>query len=247
MEFGAVNVAALLIFAEDRKHIEKARVAVGCVGARPKRAIKAEETLAGECGSCTVLVQGKPILSCLALAVDYQDQEVLTIEGVSKEGGDLSVVQQAFLEGGAVQCGFCTPGMMLSTEALKLDYVGGAFGGKVNLFSHEFCAARLSMITGRPAKIEATREEIFTAYRHGQPLIVEVKTGVKKDGTLCAQQFRIINNCGAFRGSGVVIIFLAWGSVWSLTGSRTSSMRAMPFTRTTPFAVPSGDTAHHAG
>jgi CO/xanthine dehydrogenase Mo-binding subunit len=66
------------------------------------------------------------------------------------------------------------------------------------------------MKAGRPVKIEASREEIFSAYRHGQPLIVEVKTGVKKDGTMVAQEFRIINNCGAFRGSGVVIIFLAW-------------------------------------
>ena len=57
----------------------------------------------------------------------------------------------------------------------------------------------------------ATREEIFAAYRHGQPLIVKVKTGVKKDGTIVAQQFRTINNCGAYRGSGVVVIFLAWG------------------------------------
>ncbi|MBW1997344.1 MAG: molybdopterin-dependent oxidoreductase [Deltaproteobacteria bacterium] len=104
-----------------------------------------------------------------------------------------------------------TLGLPYSSVRIQKAYVGGAFGGKVDLFSHEFCAARLSMMTGRPVKIEATREEIFTAYRHGQPLIVEVKTGVKKDGTLCAQQFRIINNCGAFRGSGVVIIFLAWG------------------------------------
>ena len=60
-------------------------------------------------------------------------------------------------------------------------------------------------------KVEATREEIFAAYRHGQPLIVELKTGVKKDGTLMAQELRIINNCGAYRGSGVVVIFLSWG------------------------------------
>jgi 4-hydroxybenzoyl-CoA reductase subunit alpha len=100
-----------------------------------------------------------------------------------------------------------------SAVRVQKAYVGGAFGGKIDLFSHEFCAALLSMKTGRPVKIEASREEIFTAYRHGQPLIVEVKTGVKKDGTLVAQQFRIINNCGAYRGSGVVVIFLAWGFV----------------------------------
>lgn len=101
-------------------------------------------------------------------------------------------------------------GLPLSSVRVQKAYVGGAFGGKVDLFSHEFCASLLSMKVGRPVKIEASREEIFSAYRHGQPLIMEVKTGVKKDGTLVAQQFRIINNCGAFRGSGVVIIFLAW-------------------------------------
>ncbi|MFH1350235.1 MAG: xanthine dehydrogenase family protein molybdopterin-binding subunit [Pseudomonadota bacterium] len=106
-----------------------------------------------------------------------------------------------------------TLGMPFSAVRVQKAYVGGAFGGKVDLFSHEFCAALLSMKTGRPVKIEASREEIFTAYRHGQPLIVEVKTGVKRDGTLVAQSFRVINNCGAYRGSGVVVIFLSWGFI----------------------------------
>ena len=104
-----------------------------------------------------------------------------------------------------------TLGLPFSTVRVQKAYVGGAFGGKIDLFSHEFCAALLSMKTGRPVKIIASREEVFSAYRHGQPLIVEVKTGVKKDGTLLAQQFKIINNAGAYRGSGVVVIFLAWG------------------------------------
>ncbi len=90
-------------------------------------------------------------------------------------------------------------------------YVGGTFGGKIDLYSHEYCAARLSMITRRPVRIVASREEIFSAYRHGQPLAMELKTGVKKNGTIVAQQIRVINNSGAFRGSGVVVIFLAWG------------------------------------
>jgi carbon-monoxide dehydrogenase small subunit len=71
----------------------------------------------GECGSCTVLAEGKPILSCLSLAVDYQNQRILTIEGLA-EGEDLTPVQQAFVEYGAIQCGFCTPGVVLSTTAL---------------------------------------------------------------------------------------------------------------------------------
>jgi 4-hydroxybenzoyl-CoA reductase subunit alpha len=104
-------------------------------------------------------------------------------------------------------------GLPFSAVRVRKAYVGGAFGGKIDLYSHEFSAALLSMKTGRPVRIEASREEIFTAYRHGQPLVVEVKTGVKKDGTLIAQQFRVINNCGAYRGSGVVVIFLAWGFI----------------------------------
>jgi CO/xanthine dehydrogenase Mo-binding subunit len=98
-----------------------------------------------------------------------------------------------------------------SSVRIHKAYVGGTFGGKIDLYSHEYCASRLSMITGRPVQITASREEIFSAFRHAQPLILEIKTGVKKDGTLVAQRIRAINNAGAFRGSGVVVIFLAWG------------------------------------
>ncbi|MDH4011530.1 MAG: molybdopterin-dependent oxidoreductase, partial [Desulfobacterales bacterium] len=84
-----------------------------------------------------------------------------------------------------------TLGLPFSAVRVQKAWVGGAFGGKIDLFSHEFCAALLSIKTGRPVKVEASREEIFAAYRHGQPLIVELKTGVKKDGTLMAQQLRI--------------------------------------------------------
>ncbi len=98
-----------------------------------------------------------------------------------------------------------------SAVRVHKTYVGGTFGGKIDLYSHEYCAARLSMITGCPVRIVATREEIFSAYRHGQPLVMEIKTGVRRDGTIVAQQVRAINNAGAYRGSGVVVIFLAWG------------------------------------
>lgn len=71
----------------------------------------------GECGSCTVLLDGQPVLACLMLAVDAQGKKITTIEGIAKNG-KLSPVQQAFIDHGAVQCGFCTPGMVLSATAL---------------------------------------------------------------------------------------------------------------------------------
>ncbi len=71
----------------------------------------------GDCGACTVLLDGKPVNACLVLAVEARDREVTTIEGVAGDGA-LHPVQQAFVEKGAVQCGFCTPGMVLSAVAL---------------------------------------------------------------------------------------------------------------------------------
>ena len=69
----------------------------------------------GECGSCTVLVNGKSVLSCLTLACDVEGKEILTIEGLSK-GETLDPIQEAFIEHGAVQCGFCTPGMIMNLK-----------------------------------------------------------------------------------------------------------------------------------
>jgi aerobic carbon-monoxide dehydrogenase small subunit len=71
----------------------------------------------GDCGACTVLMDGLPVFSCLVLAVEADGHEVLTIEGVA-EGPDLHPIQQAFVEQGAIQCGFCTPGMVLNALAL---------------------------------------------------------------------------------------------------------------------------------
>ena len=71
----------------------------------------------GNCGSCTVLMDGKPVVSCLLLTMEAQGKDILTIEGLAKDG-DLHALQQAFIDHGALQCGFCTPGMLLSAKAL---------------------------------------------------------------------------------------------------------------------------------
>ncbi|OGP87894.1 MAG: hypothetical protein A2157_10605 [Deltaproteobacteria bacterium RBG_16_47_11] len=71
----------------------------------------------GECGACTVLLDGKAVYSCLILAMDAVGKEITTIEDLAR-GTDLHRIQKAFLECGAVQCGFCTPGMILTAKAL---------------------------------------------------------------------------------------------------------------------------------
>jgi carbon-monoxide dehydrogenase small subunit len=71
----------------------------------------------GECGSCTVIMDGKPVLSCLYLAIEAQGKDILTVEGLAQEG-KLHPIQQAFVDHGAIQCGFCTSGMLMSAKAL---------------------------------------------------------------------------------------------------------------------------------
>ena len=71
----------------------------------------------GDCGSCTVLINGKPMFSCLILAVDAKGKDILTIEGLAKEG-ELHPLQKSFVEQGAIQCGYCTPGMILVSKSL---------------------------------------------------------------------------------------------------------------------------------
>ena len=74
----------------------------------------------GECGACTVLLDGEPVLSCLVLPVECQGREIKTVEGLAR-GGQLHPLQQAFAELGAAQCGYCTPGILLTAEALLED------------------------------------------------------------------------------------------------------------------------------
>ena len=75
----------------------------------------------GECGSCTVLVDGLPTLSCSTLAISIRDKDILTIEGLA-EGDVLHPLQQEFIEKGAIQCGFCTSGMIMTANAFLSEY-----------------------------------------------------------------------------------------------------------------------------
>ena len=73
----------------------------------------------GECGACTVLIDGEATLSCLTLAIECEGKEILTVEGLEdSKTGELDPIQEAFVENFGIQCGFCTPGMVMSAKAL---------------------------------------------------------------------------------------------------------------------------------
>jgi carbon-monoxide dehydrogenase small subunit len=105
----------------------------------------------GDCGACTVLVDGRPTLACLTLAVTLEGREIVTIEGLAGERG-LHPLQDAFDEHGAAQCGFCTPGMILSAKAL-LDENPGASVDEVKLA----LSGNLCRCTGYVKIVDAVR------------------------------------------------------------------------------------------
>ncbi len=92
----------------------------------------------GECGACTVLVNGRAVLSCLTLALDATGVQITTIEGVS-QGEALDPIQQAFVDHGAVQCGFCTPGMILTAKELLTKQKQPSLAQIKQALSGNFC------------------------------------------------------------------------------------------------------------
>ena len=78
--------------------------------------------LVGECGACTVIVDGRSVDSCLVLAAECDGADVLTVEGLAARDGRLAPIQQAFLDKGAVQCGFCIPGQLMSAHVLLAEH-----------------------------------------------------------------------------------------------------------------------------
>jgi len=107
---------------------------------------------AGECGACTVLMDGEPVNSCMVLAVEADGVEVVTVEGLAHDG-QLDVVQQAFVEEGAVQCGFCTPGVLISARAL-LDRNPSPTEGEIR----EALVGNLCRCTGYTRIVRAVQE-----------------------------------------------------------------------------------------
>ena len=110
VEFCLNGKSVSLETAPDRRVVDVLREELGLTGTK-------ECCGSGECGACTILVDGESRLSCLMLAAQLTGRSVTTIEGVADEEG-MDIVQRAFVEQGAVQCGFCTPGVLISAQAL---------------------------------------------------------------------------------------------------------------------------------
>lgn len=106
----------------------------------------------GDCGACTVLVDGEPILACLQLARQVDGRSVTTVEGL-EENGELNDLQRAFVRNGAAQCGFCTPGMLMSAEAL-LEHQAAPNEAEVR----EALAGNLCRCTGYNKIVDAVLE-----------------------------------------------------------------------------------------
>ncbi|SHM62296.1 (2Fe-2S)-binding protein [Actinacidiphila paucisporea] len=114
----------------------------------------------GECGSCTVRLDGVPVCSCLVAAGQAQDRRVDTVEGLAGEGGELSPIQQAFVDAGAVQCGFCTPGLLVAADEL-LEHNPSPSDGDIR----EALSGNLCRCTGYEKILDAVR---LAAARTGQ-------------------------------------------------------------------------------
>lgn len=111
----------------------------------------------GECGACTITLDGKAVNSCLLPAIEAEGHSIITIEGVMSKDGTLDRIQQAFIDHGAVQCGFCTPGMIMSAKAL-LDENSNPSDDEVR----EAIAGNLCRCTGYVKIIDAIKSAAAT-------------------------------------------------------------------------------------
>ena len=119
----------------------------------------------GDCGSCTVLIDGDPVLACLTLTIACQGKEILTIEGL-ETNGRLDPVQQAFVDHGAIQCGFCTPGMIMSAKALRNENPNPSEGEIKRGLAGNLCRCtgykkivKAVQMAGRPRETDSNQEK----------------------------------------------------------------------------------------
>lgn len=125
----------------------------------------------GECGACTVIVNGLAVNSCLYLAMDVEGKEVLTIEGLATKDGTLHPLQRSFVEHGGIQCGFCSPGMILSSKALldenpspSEEEIKHALAG--NLCR---CTGYVPILASVQAVIDKSSEDVSVVVRRNEP------------------------------------------------------------------------------
>lgn len=124
----------------------------------------------GECGACTVNVDGVAVNSCLYLAAGINGKKLMTIEGLASDDGTLHTIQKAFVENGGIQCGFCTPGMILSAKAL-LDENSNANEEEIK----EAIAGNLCRCTGYVQIIDSIKS-VSGYYKEEEPTVVAWKT-----------------------------------------------------------------------
>jgi carbon-monoxide dehydrogenase small subunit len=123
----------------------------------------------GECGACTVIVDNKAVNSCLYLAAEIDGKDLLTIEGLASADGTLHPIQQSFVENGGIQCGFCSPGMILSAKAL-LDETPNASEAEIK----EAIAGNLCRCTGYVQIIGSIKS--VSGHKSDEPHVVAWKT-----------------------------------------------------------------------
>ena len=155
----SINGEDMLVLAETSKTLlEVLREDLGLTGTKHGCEL-------GECGACTVLCDGKPVMSCLVLALECEDVKIETIEGMASDG-QLHPLQQAFAEHGGSQCGYCTPGMLMTAQALLANVPeGDANPGREEI--REALSGNLCRCTGYQQVIDSVEAAVVAISESG--------------------------------------------------------------------------------